>query len=239
MAEKDIFYIKIAGLCVEMRARYPYSRAKCRDYICEGCERPDVVSEASFEEIEAERAVGGGNFPPDYCEFICLYRAIAERLPDFDRFVFHGAAISDRDSGIIFTAPSGTGKSTHISLWRQVFGDEVEVVNGDKPIISLSGGTPMVFGTPWSGKEGWQSNISRRLDAICILFRGEENCISPASPEEYFDTLIRQIYLPRDGEARLKTLELIGKLAELVGFYRLDCNTSPEAARVAREGIAH
>ena len=237
MPQKDIFYIKIADLCIEMRAVYPYSRKKCRDYLCECVGSPDIVAEVDEKEIEAEIAAGNGAFSPDYCENICLYRAIAEKLPLFDRFVFHGAAISDGERGFIFTAPSGTGKSTHIGLWKESFGDSVEVINGDKPIISLVGGVPVVFGTPWAGKEGWHSNISREVSGICLLFRCERNLIRSISPADYFNMIIKQLYIPCDSEARLKTLDLISALAESTKFYRLDCNISREAASVARAGM--
>ena len=92
MSKKDIFYIKIAELTVEMRAKYPLSRKLCAGYILDELHgAPDIVAEASDSEIDAEMAAEGVD-AREYCEFVCLYRAIAERLPEFDRIVFHGAA---------------------------------------------------------------------------------------------------------------------------------------------------
>ena len=234
---KDVFYIKIADLTVEMRAKYPLSRKRCKDYLCEPVGTPDIIAEVSDHEVAAERDASGEDFSPAYCEDICLYRAIAEQLPRFDRFVFHGAALFANDRGYIFSAPAGTGKSTHARLWLEQFEEKVGIINGDKPIISLSGDGAVVCSTPWAGKEGWQRNISLRLDGICLLSRAANNHIEQIAPADYFAEIIRQVYIPKDGEARLRTLELLDKLASRVKFWHLECNISPEAARTSYDAM--
>ena len=230
----ETFYIKIADLNVKMECRYKKTRRYCSDYIVEAFDS-DIVAKISDVEIDEELRLYESPHSREYCEGICLYRSIAEQLPFFDRFVFHGAAVSANGKGYIFTAPSGTGKSTHISLWMKLFGDKVSVINGDKPIVRILEDRAVVYSCPWAGKEGWKNNISASLGGICLLRRGKENKIIKISPSEYFDELMRQVYIPKNSEAMLKTLELVDALAKIVPFYLLECDISDDAARTSFE----
>lgn len=229
----DVFCIKIANLCVKVEAQYPLAREKCRDYLTSDEDVPDITASVAPDEIEQELARYGEQPTRDYCEFICLYRSIAEKLPLRDRIVFHGAAVEIDGRGFIFTAPSGTGKSTHVRLLRERFGDRVRIVNGDKPIISLCGESPELCSAPWAGKEGWQRNVSVPLCGICILSRSEYNFIERAAPSDCFDTVMRQVYFPSDPASRIRTLELLDLMSSNVSFYRLGCDISHAAAEVS------
>lgn len=155
----DSFVIKIAGRNVRISTRFPDTARKyMKDYI---------VPEDSFDidafvaddelrdimsELSAENAALG--------EITNLYRPIAEKMPFYDSVVFHGAAVEYGGRGYIFTAPSGTGKSTHIALWRKYVGD-VKIINGDKPILKASDDKTLVCSTPWAGKGRCQSNAPK------------------------------------------------------------------------------
>ena len=230
------FYIRIAELNVRMQSRYSRTRAYCSDYITSASDA-DVVAKTTDAEIMAEAELYDDPHTKEYCEGICLYRSIADQLPMLDRFVFHGAAVMADGKGYIFTAPSGTGKTTHVGLWLETFGDRVSVINGDKPIVRIADGAAIVYSCPWAGKEGWKSNTSAEIGGICIVRRGKENRIRRISPSEYFEELMHQVYIPRDGAAMLKTLELIDALAKLVPFYLLECDISEEAARTSFEAM--
>ena len=92
-----------------------------------------------------------------------------------DIFLFHGSAIAYKGSGVLFTAVSGTGKSTHTAFWKEVFPEEVIYVNDDKPLIRFDGKVPYVCGTPWNGKHFRGNNVDVPLKAVCLLKRGLEN----------------------------------------------------------------
>lgn len=232
----EAFYIKLAELIVKMESKYDHTRRQCSDYIIEaaGCE---IVAKTSEDEIDAELRLYESPHSREYCEGICLYRSIAEQLPFFNRFVFHGAAIEANGKGYIFTAPSGTGKSTHISLWMNLFGDKVSIINGDKPIMRITESGAAVYSSPWAGKEGWSTNSFAEIGGICLIRRGEQNRIKKISPSEYFDELMNQVYIPKDSRAMLKTLELIDALAKTVPFYLLECDISEEAARTSFDAM--
>lgn len=228
------FDISLADLVVRIDSKYDFTERLCKDFICSG-EKADLAVFASDEEISAESALYKDPFSRGYCESVCLYRAIAEQLPFLDRFVFHGAAVEAFNKSYIFTAPSGTGKTTHVSLLLKHFGDNVSVINGDKPIIMVRGGETIVYSAPWAGKEGWKSNASARLGGVVLLRRGTVNSIKRIAPEEYFEELVCQAYVPCDGRAMLKTLDMLDELSRSVPFYLLECDMSLEAAKTSFE----
>ena len=234
---KDEFFIKIAALTVKISAAYPLSRELCRDFITEAVQNPDITASVSEEKINYELNNAKEKSTPEYAEFLCIYRIIAEQLPLFNCFVFHGAAISYKDRGYLFTAPSGTGKSTHIRLWRKFIGNDVDIINGDKPIIKVNDGKISVCSTPWAGKENWKKNRLLPLDAITVLTRSEAPFIEPLSPDMCLSRIMNQIYMPKTPEALAKTLELINSMLSGVPVYRLGCDISEESVRVAFEGI--
>ena len=230
-------YIGIADLKVRMVCNYPYAERLCADFEIGACQADMTVS-ASAEEIAEERAqYGEKTFSEGYCEGICLYRAIAERLPEFDGFVFHGAAVTVKGMGFIFAAPSGTGKTTHISLLLKNYPDEVKIVNGDKPIVRKINGEWRVCSTPWAGKEGWKVNTTAPLAGIVLVERAEDNSICAVSPEENFDAVMRQVYIPKDAVACSMTLSLVDEMSEKVKFYRLGCNMDAAAAKCSYDAL--
>lgn len=166
-------------------------------------------------------------------EYVCLHRALAYRLLTRDRFVLHGAAIQIDGRACLFTAKSGVGKSTHIRLWREVFGARVRIVNGDKPILWKRDGRWLVCGTPWCGKEGWTSTDCVPAAGLCLLERAPENEIHPASEEELADHIFHQIPHPAQPALFVRELELLGDFLAATPCWQLRCTPTPEAARLA------
>lgn len=230
------FNIKLAEKNVSITSKYDYAHKACEGYISES----DVYEIASFvteEELASEIDNSETVITKEYAEFICLYRKIAEELPKYNRVVMHGAAITYNGSGVLFAAPSGTGKSTHIRLWKSAFRDKVDIVNGDKPIIGIEENNIMVYGSPWAGKENWHKNRCAPLRAICILTRSPDNFIRKINPQECLPLLLKQIYLPKNTESLRLTLELFSQLVSGVPVYVLGCDISQEAALTAYNGI--
>lgn len=227
------FSVRIAGLTIDFAHRYEYVRRLCRDYRTSSDSAPDISVRATEEQIEAERRNAETDLPADYAESLCLFRSLAEQIPLTGRAVFHGAAIEYQGKGYLFTAPSGTGKSTHIALWRRVIGDAVGIVNGDKPILRLTEDGVEVCSTPWAGKENWQRNVSVPLGALCLLERGETDRIRHVDPSQVIDRLMAQIYLPRDSAAAAATLDLMDALISRVPIYLLACTPTRQAVEAA------
>ena len=231
--------LRIAELNIEIHHSYPYLERLCRAYRAE-FEKADLTVSVSAEEIEAElkAAPDAYGITPGVAEATCAYRQIAMQLPHFDGFVFHASVLACDGVGYAFAAASGTGKSTHTTLWQKAFGERVTVINGDKPILRFVNGQLTAFGTPWQGKENWGSNASAPLAAICFLERGSENQIRSVPCEEAVARLFGQILMPTEREAAARMLELLDRTLTCTPAYLLHCNTDLSAAAVAFEGMS-
>ena len=234
-----MFTIQIAGINVAINNKYDYVRNLCRDYIIDNSVDPDITVEISEETIDEELAIATVEVSRGYAESICIYRVICRRLPkDFSAYLFHSAVIEFKGDGYAFSAKSGTGKSTHISLWRKHFGSDVHIINGDKPILRFVDGELYAFGTPWCGKEGWQSNNKAKLKALCFIERAQENSIRAISASDAIARIFHQILMPEDLETVDALIPLLDQTLRTVPCYVLYCNISEEAAQIAYDGMS-
>jgi len=228
------FKVEFAKLNIEVSCNYEYSKKYCRDYLTDA--DADFSVSVSEEDIDEEIRTSPYNPKPGYAESICVYREIAKRLPYYNRMVFHGAVVSYNGKGYIFTAPSGTGKTTHITLWKKYI-DGVDIVNGDKPILRIENGTAEAFATCYAGKEGFENHGSAVIKGICLIRRGTENKIERVSPGTILSEIMNQLYMPYEAEAVLKTLELLDVLLKAVPVYVLECDISEEAVKTSFEAL--
>jgi len=152
-------------------------------------------------------------------------------------FVFHSSSICSGGEGIAFSAKSGTGKSTHTALWLKNIPNTF-ILNDDTPIIFLGKDNKFyISGTPWAGTTGINKNVTVPLKALVFLERGEENEISPMSPQEAMQPFFEGIRTPLTDEMFTKCLDTLNKLFVSVPIYRLKCNINNEAAIIAHKGI--
>lgn len=229
------FNMRIADLDVSVQSKYKFTYDLCNQYISEN--GGDVIAAATEEEIKKETLLVPGTIP-EYAESICIYRNLADKLPLLDRIVFHGAVITYNDDAYLFTAPSGTGKTTHIKLWRQYLGKCVDIVNGDKPILHITD-TVTAYGTPWCGKEGFQKNRKATLKGICVITRGTDNKTERLSGDKALEYIMRQVYFPNEPQAVLKTLSLIDKLIKTVPCFICSVDMSENAVKSTFEALTN
>lgn len=204
----------------------------------------DLLVTITSQMIAAEREMATeGAWSDAYLQQLALYRAIAEEAPRHGVFLMHAAALAYGGRAFAFTAPSGTGKTTHLRLWKAAFGDAAQVVNGDKPLLrvddSAASGTPTVtaFGTPWCGKEGWQANTSAPLCGLCFLERGEKDSCERVQAADALAAAMRQVFMPRDPESAFLTLGFLDILLNNVPVYRLRCTMGQSAVRASFEAM--
>jgi hypothetical protein len=189
-------------------------------------------------EEEMQKAIEKNpEFPDGYLESLEIYRIICRKILSYDAMLMHCAAIAVDNEAYLFTAVSGTGKTTHINLWRKKFGERCIVINGDKPILRIKDGKFYACGTPWMGKENYGSNIIVPVKAVCILERGEKNEIKKIAPHEAISIVITQTLRTEDMYEMEKMLALTDKLLTSTSFYRLRCNMEDEAADVSYNGM--
>ena len=151
--------------------------------------------------------------------------------------VFHSSAISYKGSGILLSAPSGTGKSTHASLWKDVFGEDVVHFNDDTPVLKVENGAVYAYGTPWSGKTAINKNIKVPLKAIVSLDRAQENSVKELKGLEAFYRVFNEFRKPPEGGLLENCLTLIEGVLDKVPVYELLCNKEQDAALTLHKAL--
>ena len=238
------YYLKLlkANKKIEIECKYRRGFIDCKDYIAHFND-PDFIVSASSEEI-LERAVAiigskrlkelsSASIELGDIESMLIYQKIANKMLGYNTMLMHGAAIAINNKCFIFTAPSGTGKTTHVLNWLKLFPNTI-VVNGDKPLIDLD--RKIVYGTPWSGKEKMNTNCSVPLSGIVRLERGLENSLTKVDFKHMLPTLLQQCYIPDDVTLYHKAIGLIGKCHD-ISCYNLICNKEVNSAQVAYNGL--
>lgn len=245
------FTLELAGIPVGVEALFESTREFCAGYLTDAS--PVVRIAMAEADLAAERVYAAKQderegratraWSPEYLELLALYRKAATALLAHDVVVFHGAVLGVDGRAYLFTAPSGTGKTTHARHWlSQVPG--AYVLNGDKPLLRVGasdggdafGGDAdavVAYGTPWQGKERMGVRGSLPLAGICLLERGETDVIWRVDAREALPTLISQAYRPESPAALVRVVELVGALAEAIPLWRMRATSDESSARVS------
>lgn len=234
------FRIELAGCPIEVSCNYNSTKEYCTDFITE--KEPLFSLQITEKDIlnEKENPDCNKKFSDELCETFALYRKISEELINYGIILFHGSTIAVDGEVYIFTAPSGTGKSTHSKIWRRVLtakGHDVFMINDDKPLLKITGDAVLACGTPWRGVHKLGTNVEMKIKSICLLNRDTHNHIEQISPQDAFPYIYRQTYRPQNPILLSKTLELLNELLSRVSFYSLGCDMTDEAAEVSYNGM--
>ena len=235
------FVMEIAGVSFAVRALYESTRDYCRDYWTSrepeyfvAVTQDDLVMEQRLLDVQAdEEGLKRRRFGGPFLERAVIQRRAAEVLLERDTIMMHGSTVAVDGQAFLFTAPCGTGKSTHTRLWREVFGERAVMVNDDKPFLRIEREEVIACGSPWTGKHGLGSNVSIPLKGICILSRGEENVIRPLERSYAAAFLSSQCCIPAAPELAMRASTLLERLMVLVPLWQMECTRDPEAALVS------
>lgn len=152
--------------------------------------------------------------------------------------LIHASAIKQGDYGYPFIAESGTGKSTHSSLWLKHI-EHCELLNDDNPVVRIIGGTPYLYGSPWSGKTPCYRNRRTRLAAVTRIERAKVNSI------EKMDTVLAfASFLPACSTMKWDTTiynnlcDAVARIIETTPVYTLHCLPDEEAARLCHKTLS-
>lgn len=151
-----------------------------------------------------------------------------------DTLLLHASCIAHGEWAYPFTAKSGTGKSTHTSLWlKHIEGSEL--LNDDNPVVRiLSDGLPYIYGTPWSGKTPCYRNRRLRLGAMTKIERDDHNWIEQLKTAEALVMMLPNLSTMKwDKEVYLSNCNTIGRIIETTPIYTLHCLPDEEAAQLS------
>ena len=229
-------YYKIAGLTVRMDT-FGRTLEQAAPYLCEAQEPVDMEIMIPAENNEALHK-DQPHLPLDDCEYINTGRVFYSKIMEHTGMMLHACAVVVDGKAYLFSATSGTGKSTHVGLWLKQFGDRATILNDDKPALRLEDGVWYAYGTPWSGKYDLSSNLRVPLAGIAMIERGETNEIERFTGSRAVFEILEQTLRPRSTKYRIILLELLEKLMAQVPVWKLRCNMDPEAAVVSYEAMS-
>ena len=151
--------------------------------------------------------------------------------------LFHSSVVSYKDRGYMFLGKSGTGKSTHSSLWLKHI-EGTALVNDDNPVVRRMADGFYVFGSPWSGKTPCYRNVSYPLGGVVQLSQAPYNAIRRLRPLEAYAALVPSISGKRwDKQVAEGLHETEDKMAGEVRVWHLECLPDEAAARLSCETI--
>ncbi len=224
----------IADLKVHMDIKYDLLRSRCEKYLHNFSGEPDIVVNPSQKWIDNLVETKGELTHAEY-EYLCAGLLFYDELLKFDGFVMHSSSLCYNNKAYLFSADSGTGKSTHVGLWKKYIGDAVSIINDDKPAVRLIDGKFYCIGTPFSGKTDQNLDISVPVGAMALLYRGIENKIEPAETRDAVHTLLRQTLISINNRNNDRLIELLDLFVKSVPIYRFGCDMSEEAVKTSFE----
>lgn len=224
----DVMLYNIAGLNIDI-PDIQYNKELYSDYLLSGHADIDGTLQPS----------GSGPRPGDLFSDPAAAERLAHRacfaavLFARDGFLLHASCVVKDGEAYCFTAPSGTGKSTHTRLWQQVFGKDVYILNDDAPALRNIGGKWYASGTPWAGSSGLNRNCTVPLKGIAFLQRDQYNHIQQLSPRQAVSGLLRSIWHVRSEEQFRRAMAAADHLLGSVPVWELYCNMEDDAAMVS------
>ena len=149
----------------------------------------------SMDDLDFQYFHNAWNIPEEpYSEYALLAYKVCNHLLKSGACIFHGAAFKWHEKAFIFTAPSGTGKSTQLNNWFKLYQDEIQIMNGDKPLLKIDNNRCLVMPSPWKGKEKMGiDSLSAELGGIIILRQGNINELQKLQPYESVPQLLQRI----------------------------------------------
>lgn len=168
--------------------------------------------------------------------FEYLTRMIPGILLKQNILTFHGVLMEYQGYGIIISATSGTGKTTHARLWRDL--NHALIINGDCTAVRMKDGVWTGYGLPWSGTSGEQMNRNVPLKALVVLERDSENEAHQITGLEAFSAVLPHLQYPAWDKERVNiAMENINQFLSAIPVIRLRCRPDAEAVDVLAQAL--
>ena len=218
---------EIAGLKVEMEPKFDRLTRQCESYQSSG-EPVMIVKPNPYDEAHAVM----DRPSEEEREYICCSAAFCRDIIGYGRFFLHASAVVYEGEAYLFSAPSGTGKSTHTAWWRKLFSQSY-ILNDDKPVICPEKDGITVWGTPFSGKTDLQVNRGVPLKGICFLKQGSENHIQQVTATKALALMLNNTWRPKNNHSMELLLDMIEQVVTRINVYEMRCTDDLEAAKLS------
>ena len=223
-------HYQIAGVTVAMEV-FGRTEAQAKPYLCPVNSPADVTIRCDARRVfEMNPSVGS----EDTALYIATGILFAQELLSFEGTYLHASAVVLDGKAYLFSAQSGTGKSTHTEKWCRLLG--AQYLNDDKPALRFVDDQWIAYGTPWSGKHDLSSPQGAPVGGIAFLKRGTQNSIRRLTAQEAVPLFIGQsLWRVPKHEQMQQQLKLVDRLVQQVPIWELTCRNDDAAAILARE----
>lgn len=218
---------EIAGLKVEMNPKYGRLTRQSASYRSSG----EPVMKVNPDPYDEAR-VAMDRYSEGEREYICCSAAFCRNIVRQGRFFLHASAVVYEGEAYLFSAPSGTGKSTHTAFWRQRFPDSY-ILNDDKPVIWPRKEQITAWGSPFAGKTNLQVNNGVPLKGICFLKQGKENQIQQITEDRALALMLNNTWRPKNSEQINFLLDMMEQVVAQIPIYEMSCTREMEAAELS------
>lgn len=229
---KQLYKYKIADMTVAVRHESAVLERNGKKYESDFSEEPDIYIDITDEQIDKIMKCNK-TFDRDYAEYFLTGLCFYQKIIPFNGFMLHSSCVAVDGKAYLFTADSGIGKSTHVSLWKELLGDKASVINDDKPVMKYIDGKFIVYGTPWSGKNDESTNASASVSAVVFLERGKEFSINDISGEDAVARIMPQLLHYISLENADIQFDMIDKLLRNVPAFVMKCTPDISSAESA------
>ena len=165
-----------------------------------------------------------------HAPFEFLSRTVIHSLIDENVLSFHGVLLEHNGKGIIISAPSETGKTTHAHFWRDY--KNAIILNGDNACCYKEDKWN-AFSLPWSGTSGECVNRSIPVKALVILKQGSENTATKLEKLDAFSNAFSNVQYPSYDKSKTeKTVDLLEDFLKSIPVFLFECRNEKESADV-------
>ena len=238
MLKENVYYLTLGNINFGVQFQSPLTLHQYFSDFCKlrgDMDTQEIIS-VSSEEI-ADRKKDFGSEP--FTEFNLLLEHFCNQLLPYDRCLFHSVGICADNQAWLITAPSGTGKSTQYRNWKALFGDEVQLICGDKPILEFqNSGDIIVHPSPWRGKERWRGSSPAKLSGVVYLEQGLYNEISLMSASDALVPLYTQFLYQPETETQLRQVaSMLDRMVSQIPVWKLVNTGDKASARLTYDTI--
>ena len=226
--------LKVADLVVEADFYYDFMLSRLEPYYCDENVKPDIKIDIP-EQFYIDRQNENPQMTLGECECLWSGSSFYKQLTGFDGIMLHASCVEYEGKAYLFSARSGTGKSTHTHLWLEHLHGS-RIINDDKPAIRCIDGIYYAYGTPWSGKYDESVNVGIPIAGIAFLSRGE-NSIKRIPGIKAIKLFMEQTVRPADKALMGNTLEILNGVLTNIPIYEMSCDMSEEAVQTAYNGM--
>lgn len=233
----NTYFVNYAGHEITYAFRYPTTYQYFRKYIKKS-DKETADCFVSDERLEMTRASLPDQCPDAFAEYRSMISITSKELLKYHCCLFHAVSFIFHDQAWLLTAPSGTGKTTQYKNWKRMYPEEIRMICGDVPVISMSEGKISIHPSSWNGKENIGNMISAPLGGVIFLEQGKQNTIEKMSVSETILPMMNQVISLPDTESQVRSLLSI--LDCILGQYpvcKMINDGSYDSTRMLREFI--